>query len=296
MSSVLARMAQRALGARPTAEALKPSRYEPQPSGVRLPPREDAASSFDSERHVEAAPASAPQSSQQAPLDARRPSAARQHPALGSSLQEPFDEPRESKAVAASDYSSPIATEVSETTADASDRAQQRGRRPDETVSLAFPSAQEILVARSRASDAALASEAMLEGERKAALAKDDASDRAQRRGRRHDETVSLAPPSAQAILVAQSRASDDVLASDAKPEDERKAAHAKADVSARAAGVPPRLSPAAAPVETKTEIHISIGAVELRAPRPLAPLQTQPFRPRVSLDEFLGRKPGASG
>ncbi len=40
------------------------------------------------------------------------------------------------------------------------------------------------------------------------------------------------------------------------------------------------------------TEIHITIGSIELRAPRtePKGP----PFRPRVTLDEFLTRKPGA--
>jgi len=40
------------------------------------------------------------------------------------------------------------------------------------------------------------------------------------------------------------------------------------------------------------TEIHITIGSIELRAPRTEA--KAQPFRPRVTLDEFLRRKPGA--
>lgn len=45
-------------------------------------------------------------------------------------------------------------------------------------------------------------------------------------------------------------------------------------------------------PLEQKTEIHISIGSIELRTPprqdaRPIAP----PFRPRVTLDDFLRRK-----
>ncbi len=51
---------------------------------------------------------------------------------------------------------------------------------------------------------------------------------------------------------------------------------------------------PAAEPVEEKTEIHISIGSIELRASRPEAHLeprpQAAPFRPRVTLDEFLRR------
>jgi hypothetical protein len=50
-----------------------------------------------------------------------------------------------------------------------------------------------------------------------------------------------------------------------------------------------------AAPSEQKPEIHISIGSIELRAapaePRP-APA---PFRPRVSLQDFLNRKTGAT-
>jgi hypothetical protein len=46
-----------------------------------------------------------------------------------------------------------------------------------------------------------------------------------------------------------------------------------------------------------QTEIHITIGSVELRAPRvaPVAP-KSLPFRPRVTLDEFLRRGSGSSG
>lgn len=40
------------------------------------------------------------------------------------------------------------------------------------------------------------------------------------------------------------------------------------------------------------TEIHISIGSIELRAQRTEA--KAPPFRPRVTLDEFLKRRPGA--
>jgi hypothetical protein len=50
----------------------------------------------------------------------------------------------------------------------------------------------------------------------------------------------------------------------------------------------------AAAPVEQRTEIQISIGSIELRAPRVEARPQSQPFRPRVTLNEFLSRKPEA--
>jgi hypothetical protein len=55
-----------------------------------------------------------------------------------------------------------------------------------------------------------------------------------------------------------------------------------------------PRALPgqAAIPVEQKTEINISIGSIELRAPRVDARPQAPPFRPRVSLDDFLHRKP----
>ncbi len=45
---------------------------------------------------------------------------------------------------------------------------------------------------------------------------------------------------------------------------------------------------------EQKTEIHISIGSIELRAPRVEARPQAAPFRPRVTLDDFLRRKPEA--
>jgi hypothetical protein len=55
-----------------------------------------------------------------------------------------------------------------------------------------------------------------------------------------------------------------------------------------------PRALPgqAAIPVEQKTEINISIGSIEVRAPRVDARPQAPPFRPRVSLDDFLHRKP----
>lgn len=49
-----------------------------------------------------------------------------------------------------------------------------------------------------------------------------------------------------------------------------------------------------AEPIEQRTEIHISIGSIELRGARadnrPAAP----PFRPRVTLEDFLRRKPDA--
>ena len=45
------------------------------------------------------------------------------------------------------------------------------------------------------------------------------------------------------------------------------------------------------------TEIHITIGSVELRAPRIApAPPKAPPFRPRVTLDEFLKRGAGSGG
>jgi hypothetical protein len=48
-------------------------------------------------------------------------------------------------------------------------------------------------------------------------------------------------------------------------------------------------------PAEQRTEIHISIGSIELRAPHVESRPQVVPFRPRVSLDDFLGRKPGGA-
>jgi len=56
---------------------------------------------------------------------------------------------------------------------------------------------------------------------------------------------------------------------------------------------VAPKVERQVAPqAEEKTEIHISIGSVELRAPRVEPRPQAAPFRPRVTLDEFLRRKP----
>lgn len=47
----------------------------------------------------------------------------------------------------------------------------------------------------------------------------------------------------------------------------------------------------AAEPAEEKADIHISIGSIELRAPRAEPRPQPAPFRPRVTLDEFLRRR-----
>jgi hypothetical protein len=58
-----------------------------------------------------------------------------------------------------------------------------------------------------------------------------------------------------------------------------------------------PRAAPqseSAAPTPQNTEIHISIGSIELRAPRTETRPQTIPFRPRVTLSDFLRRKPEA--
>jgi hypothetical protein len=45
------------------------------------------------------------------------------------------------------------------------------------------------------------------------------------------------------------------------------------------------------APADQKAEIHISIGSIELRPAPESKPAPPLPFRPRVSLEDFLGRK-----
>jgi hypothetical protein len=51
----------------------------------------------------------------------------------------------------------------------------------------------------------------------------------------------------------------------------------------------------AAASLEQTTELHISIGRIEFRAPREDAKPSAAPFRPRLTLDDFLRRKPGGA-
>jgi hypothetical protein len=58
--------------------------------------------------------------------------------------------------------------------------------------------------------------------------------------------------------------------------------------------GVETRPTPSAPVEEERTEIHISIGSIELRAPRTEARTPAAPFRPHVTLSEFLRRKPEA--
>jgi hypothetical protein len=57
--------------------------------------------------------------------------------------------------------------------------------------------------------------------------------------------------------------------------------------IRARAAGSEETADPA----EPRPEIHISIGTIELRVPRADATPPARPFRPRVTLEEFLRRK-----
>ncbi len=45
-------------------------------------------------------------------------------------------------------------------------------------------------------------------------------------------------------------------------------------------------------PVESRTEIHISIGSIELRPPPVVVQPRPAPFQPRVTLNDFLGRRP----
>jgi len=51
------------------------------------------------------------------------------------------------------------------------------------------------------------------------------------------------------------------------------------------------------APLDTATEhteIHITIGSIELRGPQTEAPRKPTPFKPRVTLDDYLRRRSGA--
>jgi hypothetical protein len=43
------------------------------------------------------------------------------------------------------------------------------------------------------------------------------------------------------------------------------------------------------------TEIHITIGSIELRTPRTETPMKAAPFKPRVTLDDYLRGRPGAN-
>jgi hypothetical protein len=76
-------------------------------------------------------------------------------------------------------------------------------------------------------------------------------------------------------------------------------ASHSDSPKSSRSVATPPlpidrqttqREPRPAQPAEEKTEIHISIGSIELRAPRVEPSPQPAPFRPRVTLDDFLRR------
>jgi hypothetical protein len=108
------------------------------------------------------------------------------------------------------------------------------------------------------------------------------------------------------AKLFADPASSGDPLAMERQPqfdgEGETPRQRKKSGLEVLAAPIgPTRRSPrgagqaeAAAAAESKTEVHISIGSIELRAPRGEARAAVAPFRPRVSLGDFLRRKPEA--
>lgn len=70
----------------------------------------------------------------------------------------------------------------------------------------------------------------------------------------------------------------------------QRKAPGASRAAAARASGTTGEARQSNAQPEEKTEIHISIGNIELRSARAETRPQLAPFRPRVTLDEFLRR------
>ena len=56
-----------------------------------------------------------------------------------------------------------------------------------------------------------------------------------------------------------------------------------------------PHVTPPLESTTEHTEIHVTIGSIELRAPRSEAPRPSTPFKPRVTLDDYLRDKPGAN-
>jgi hypothetical protein len=248
-------MAQRALGALPTAEPLKPSRYAPKNIGADFGARGEADFASATFVEAEAAPARsatpgaptprAPTSVAPAPVspgpEAPAPILSRDRPPAA-----PIDPGGEAEAPPRRDRAEPAPRAL----------AEKRFERP----------------ARALASEAAEAP------------------------ATRADDAPESGPSTAPERYWPENPPPD------FGREDERMIAVAQPSVfSPRVASEPSRQRAAraepvaATPTESRTEIHISIGAIELRAPRSQAAPPPQAFRPRVSLEEFLSRKPGGS-
>jgi hypothetical protein len=111
---------------------------------------------------------------------------------------------------------------------------------------------------------------------------------------------AALVKPLMKGDEVSQAKAPDESSALQPKRDESsdrpgrRGQAQSAAGIGQRDASRSPRRLPedVAASREEKTEVHISIGNIELRAPRAEARPQPAPFRPRVTLEEFLRRPP----
>lgn len=257
MSGVLSRMAKRALGALPTVQPLSASRYSRPAAGLR-------EGSFGLETNVEAE-AAAPRAEQQLPNVWKTqvgltPSAHEQ----GDQLETPRA-PRKARPEANAEDRREHQRASGATPAPAP-LAQQRARGEEPNVNIA-PRGDVNVAQEFEIADAGLR-------------------------------------PSALTTRRAETEPNRDFVGETvtaAKTETEKPALPRPPDRKREAVGAPAVLERKAPPqawrreagerAEQKTEIHISIGSIELRAPRTEAKPAAAPFRPRVTLEDFLRRK-----
>ncbi len=296
MSGVLARMARRALGVLPTAEPLKPPRFAPDSLSVReASPGPDLQLDLETFFQTEAAaprrvtvPASRDQTApNRSPPEAERRDAATQlrprattptrNDFLEPELREP-DRPTRLRAItpAIAVKAAGVLEESSKST-----HTLEEDSKPMDALEERSKSAGADVTPRLSARIAA---------EDRRPSYRIEPSDFADTRetapARRHSALAALAEQGTNEPATRTMRRND--------PRDgaSREGSHEPAATPTLAETK--RVVPT--PVEPRSEIHISIGAIELRAPREAPVSAAPPFRPRVTLEDFLRRKPGASG
>lgn len=282
MSGVLDRMAQRALGTLPTVQPLMTPRY----AGMREEPRGPEAG-LEMTREIETI----------APVRAREGDA-RRRPVAGSDgdVQRQEDKPKQSfeglrpgkgsespeKIAKAHEPVMPVSrpADISERQFPPMRRASQPGVERGRDIAAGHIEAELRPAQAGNRSETARTAKVVPRLERMEPR-RENVKAEAMREKR---ETSGIG----DALSPKDEPSRHEIVRNSDSPKSKRLVAVPPREIDRR--GTPQGERQAAEPAEEKTEVHITIGSIELRAPRVEPRPQAAPFRPRVTLDEFLRR------